>query len=213
MRSLDWPITEKKMKLFKLPKGEGSSLKYRVPPLWPKWKEDKICQSIWDKSEVLLGTLWETCQELGNSLLWLPPPPLEKNWKKKKTAPQHKMIASFCLGVPTLVPFWSQGQPAQEWKCVHVSENRVIVSKIFFNLVVNIPGSIGNFFYFVVYGNDNVSMHHIPSCTMSSCIILYHQHKSYGTYVLCKEGWGKFQNNYMHKKLYRWTSRCLFTIL
>jgi hypothetical protein len=144
---------------------------------------------------------------------WSSPPPCEKNWKKKKTAPQHKMIARFCLGVPTLVPFWSQGHPAQEWKCVHVSENRVIVSKIFFNLVVNIPGSIGNFFYFVVYRNDNVSMHHIPSCIISSCIILYHQHKSYGTYVLCKEGWGKFQNNYTHKKLYRWTSRCLFTIL
>jgi hypothetical protein len=22
----------------------------------------------------------------------------------------------------------------------------------------------------------------------------------YGTYVLCKEGWGNFQNDYMHKK-------------
>ncbi len=38
---------------------------------FPPWaqlyrgKEDNICQSIWDKSEVLLRTLWRTCQELG----------------------------------------------------------------------------------------------------------------------------------------------------
>ncbi len=31
----DWPITEK-MKLQRLPKIEGSILKYRVPSLWPK---------------------------------------------------------------------------------------------------------------------------------------------------------------------------------
>jgi hypothetical protein len=86
---------------------------------------------------------------------------------------------------------------------VHVGENRVIVSKIIFFLAINIPGSIGKKNYFVVYQNDNVSMHHIPSCIMSSCIMLYHQHKSYGTYVLCKEGWGKLQNDYMHKKIYR----------
>ncbi len=29
--------------------------------------------------------------------------------------------------------------------------------------------------------------------------MLYHKHKSYGTYVLCKEGWGNFQNDYMDK--------------
>jgi hypothetical protein len=32
---------------------------------------------------------------------------------------------------------------------------------------------------------------------MSSCIMLYHQHKYYGTYVLIKEGWGNFQNDYI----------------
>jgi hypothetical protein len=26
-------------------------------------KEDNIFQSMWDKSDVLLGTLWQTCEE------------------------------------------------------------------------------------------------------------------------------------------------------
>jgi len=34
--------------------------------------EDNICQSIWDKIEVLLETLWGTCQELG-TLCFEPP--------------------------------------------------------------------------------------------------------------------------------------------
>ncbi len=76
---------------------------------------------------------------------------------------------------------------------MHVSENRVIVS--------NIAGNTNFIFLTLLYRNDNVSMHHISSCIMSSCIMLYHQHKSYGTYVLCKEGWGKVQNDYMQKAL------------
>jgi hypothetical protein len=31
----DWPITEKKLKLWRLPKIEDSILKCRVPPPWP----------------------------------------------------------------------------------------------------------------------------------------------------------------------------------
>jgi hypothetical protein len=37
MSQLDWPITYKKKKLWRLPKIEGSILKYRVPPLWPTY--------------------------------------------------------------------------------------------------------------------------------------------------------------------------------
>jgi hypothetical protein len=73
----------KKMKLFKLPKREGSILKYRVPHLWPRWKEDNICQSIWDKKWVGVGNSLGTCQELGNSLLWAPPP---QNRKKEENS-------------------------------------------------------------------------------------------------------------------------------
>ncbi len=36
-----------------------------------RWKEENICQTIWEKSEVLLRTL--CCQELGKSLLWPAP--------------------------------------------------------------------------------------------------------------------------------------------
>jgi hypothetical protein len=87
---------------------------------------------------------------------------------------------------------------------VHVSENRVIVSKIILKLTINILENI-DIYIFVVYGNGNLPMHHIPSCIMSSyivlsCIMLYHQHKSYGIYVLCKESWGKVQHDYMDKK-------------
>jgi hypothetical protein len=33
MSQFDWPITQKKKKLWRLPKLEGSIFKYRVPPL------------------------------------------------------------------------------------------------------------------------------------------------------------------------------------
>jgi hypothetical protein len=73
----------------------------------------------------------------------------------------------------------------------------VIVSKTVFYLAINILNSIDNFvFTLLCIENGNASMYHIPSC-----IMLYHQHISYGTYVLCKEGWGKFQNDYMDKIL------------
>ncbi len=39
-----------------------------------RWKENNICQSIWDEGEMLLGTLWGTCQDLWNPLLWTPLP-------------------------------------------------------------------------------------------------------------------------------------------
>jgi hypothetical protein len=61
MRQFDWPITENKKKLWRHPKIEDFILKYRGPSLWPTSigeKEDNICQSIRDKSEVLLQTLW-----------------------------------------------------------------------------------------------------------------------------------------------------------
>ncbi len=59
-------------------------------------------------------------------------------------------------------------------------ENKIIVNKIIFYLAINVAGNSDIFlFYFVVYRNGNVSMHHIPSCIMSSCIMLYHQHKPY----------------------------------
>jgi hypothetical protein len=47
---------------------------------------------------------------------------------------------------------------------VHVSEIRVIVSKIFLYLVVNIPGSIGTFYFILL---------HIKM-VMYQCIIFHH---------------------------------------
>jgi hypothetical protein len=43
---------------------------YKVYSFWPlaqlyRWKEDNICQSIWDKSGVLWRTCWGTHCELG----------------------------------------------------------------------------------------------------------------------------------------------------
>ncbi len=46
---------------------------------------------------------------------------------------------------------------------------------------------------------DQCIIFHHALCQHAS--LLYNQHKSYGTYVLCKEGWGKFQNDYMDKIL------------
>ncbi len=76
MNQFDWAITQKNLKLLRLPKIEGSIIKYRVPSIHPPiyLKGGNICQSIWDKSEVLLGTLWGTCQELGELIALNPPP-------------------------------------------------------------------------------------------------------------------------------------------
>jgi len=73
MSQLDWPITYKKKETMEAP--QNRRFYFEIQSSSPlahlcRWKEDNICQSIWDKSEVLLGTLWGTCQELGNSLLW-----------------------------------------------------------------------------------------------------------------------------------------------
>jgi hypothetical protein len=51
------------MKLWKLHKIERPSLNHRIPLLWPTYvgeKEDNICESTWDKSEVLWRTYWGT---------------------------------------------------------------------------------------------------------------------------------------------------------
>ncbi len=70
------------MKLWRLSNIEGSILKYRVPPLWPAYigeKENTICQSIWDKSEVLRRTCWGTHWELGEHIGNL----MGTNWELK----------------------------------------------------------------------------------------------------------------------------------
>jgi hypothetical protein len=57
------------MKLWRLSKIEACILKFRNPHLWPTYigrrKEDNICKSILDKSEVLWRTCWVTQWELG----------------------------------------------------------------------------------------------------------------------------------------------------
>jgi len=70
------------MKLWRLPNIESSILKYRIPPLWPGYigeKENTICQSIWDKSEVLRRACWGTHWELGEHIGNL----MGTNWKLK----------------------------------------------------------------------------------------------------------------------------------
>jgi hypothetical protein len=60
MSQFDWPITRKKMKLWRLPKIEGSILKCRIPPLQltyiGEWRTT-FAKDYWDKSrlECMLG--------------------------------------------------------------------------------------------------------------------------------------------------------------
>ncbi len=71
----------KKMELWRLPRVRGSNLKFfLLLPLAQvyRWKEDNICQSIWDQKWSAIGNSLGTCQELGNSFLWPPPYPQEK---------------------------------------------------------------------------------------------------------------------------------------
>jgi len=48
-----------------------------------RWKEENICQSIWDKVKCYWELFGGTCQEFGNSLLWHPLPTPIKEQKKK----------------------------------------------------------------------------------------------------------------------------------
>jgi hypothetical protein len=62
-----------KKKLWRLPKVEGSILKYRVPPLWPTFIGERRTTCAYGikvtgkKSEVLLRTLWGNMMESGRS--------------------------------------------------------------------------------------------------------------------------------------------------
>ncbi len=85
---------------------------------------------------------------------------------------------------------------------MHVIDNMVIISKIANYLIINIIGNNDIFcLNFIVCQNGNVSMHHILSCIVLSCIMLCHQQKPHGTYVLSKQRWQNFQFNYMDKTL------------
>jgi len=91
----------KKMKLWTLPKSEGSILKHKVNNFSPSahlywWKEDNICQSIWDKmrcyEEHIENLMWIWREHSGNTLRtrgkWKksssPLPPHPKNLKGKE---------------------------------------------------------------------------------------------------------------------------------
>jgi hypothetical protein len=101
LQQRSWLVQDffKKIKLWRLPGIEASTLKYRVPPLWPplyRWKEDNICQSIWDESEVLRRTCWGMHWELGEHIenqgkMKKNPSPIP-NWKGKKVRHLHCML-------------------------------------------------------------------------------------------------------------------------
>jgi len=79
---------------------------------------------------------------------------------------------------------------------MHVNENRVNCQKNHFYLTINIGGSIDLFFIllFIEMAMYQWIIFHHALC---------HQHKFYATYVLCKEKWHFFQNDYMDEKLHR----------
>jgi hypothetical protein len=61
MSQFDSSITPNKNETMKAPQNRTFYIEVlSFSPLAQlcRWKEDNVCQSIWDKSEVLLGTLW-----------------------------------------------------------------------------------------------------------------------------------------------------------
>jgi len=75
MSQFDWPITPKKQKneTIETPKNE----RFYFEVYLGERRTTTICQGIWDKSEVLLGTLWGTCHEWELFAL-IPPQPYYK---------------------------------------------------------------------------------------------------------------------------------------
>jgi hypothetical protein len=83
-------------------------------------------------------------------------------------------MASACQ-VPTLIFFLSQGHPTPKWKCVHVNEKRVIVSKIVFYLAINISNNIDNFVFTLLcieMAMDQCIIFHHALCHHASCYII-----------------------------------------
>jgi hypothetical protein len=78
----------KTMKLEWHPYYKKSISKYKIPPFGPGYrlKQDNICQSIWDKSEVLLGSFWgESMPGTWELFAWTPQPHPKKKKKRKET--------------------------------------------------------------------------------------------------------------------------------
>jgi len=70
MSQFNWPITNKKLKLQRLPKIKGFNFEVWSSSLVAHlytWK-DSICWSICDKSVVLLGMFWGAHWELGEDI-------------------------------------------------------------------------------------------------------------------------------------------------
>jgi hypothetical protein len=72
MNQFDWPINQKKKRLWELPKIKGFILKYLVPPVWPTY----ICARRITFSKacgIKMTCYWELfgkhVKKLGNSLL------------------------------------------------------------------------------------------------------------------------------------------------
>jgi hypothetical protein len=84
---------------------------------------------------------------------------------------------------------------------VHVNENMVIVSKIVFYLVVNIVRNINKFLRNLLYIEmamyQCIIFHH-ALCHHALCYII-NINPMVHMYILCKEGWGNFHNDYMDR--------------
>jgi len=102
----DWHIT-KKNETIEAP--QHRRLHFEIQSSSPlahhihRWKDDNICQSIWDKSEVLWRTFWEPIGNLKGTYwepgkLKTPSPPfkLKRNFKWWRT----QGTLSACLGLP-----------------------------------------------------------------------------------------------------------------
>jgi len=139
------------------------------------WKEDNICQSIWDKSELLLGTLWGTCQELENSFA-LNPTHTEKSKHEKLNVhcPSGKWTAYSPLSTPNTTwkkdhptPSWPHPQEKKKKKGCHFTPQCHCMVKFYFLKLL--AATILHLLWF-----------HVDSCCMVLLHVLQEEH-----YLLC----------------------------
>ncbi len=111
MSQFDWPITQKRLNVWDLPKIEGSILEYIAPCLWPSyigWRRTTVAEPYGIKVKCYWEHPWGTQWELDGNMLGTkeyeknppphPPPPNPNPKLKGKKTRHFECMLSLPIG-------------------------------------------------------------------------------------------------------------------